>query len=81
MVFHVTIKEEAKFFIERLDKSTRVAVDKAILSLRENPITKGKAIGTSNGTYTRAYYKPNSTYKIYYLNPNYNRESFPYFTE
>lgn len=48
MDYYVDIKEDALIFLKKLDKSVREQVEKAILSLKFDPVRKGKFLGSLN---------------------------------
>jgi len=67
MTFYVLMKEEAYFFLERLDKSIREQIQKEIVSLKFNPIRKGKFFFSFGGVvYFEKRIFSGDGYRIYY---------------
>lgn len=62
------LKENAKFFLDSLDKSTKSKIENAINKLQEDPFTKGKMLGSLNSGVPflekRLFFGPG--YRIYY---------------
>lgn len=48
MDYYVHLKENAQRFLDKLDKTVRVEVYKALVSLKVEPMRKGKCLGSLN---------------------------------
>lgn len=44
MHYHVVVKENVKFFLDRLDEPARKQMDLAIIDIRVNPMEKTEAL-------------------------------------
>jgi putative addiction module killer protein len=68
MRYFIILKENAKFFLDSLDKSTKSKIENAINKLQEDPFTKGKMLGSLNSGVPflekRLFFGPG--YRIYY---------------